>query len=125
MCGQQSTNVAIDAFTKSANNLMMESVNKFAATSSTNINQEANIGAINLSGIAGIFSASPLAMVIVLIIICVGGYFGYKKYVSGNNSGDDIFTSFGSLFVDGGNVSGGSCGCNGGADLLSNNEFLL
>lgn len=296
MGGQQSTNVSIDAFTKSTNNLMMESVNKFATTSSTNINQEATIGAINLSGssklkglsvnmdasvslttianqainmdmrqemkdkfaqqlnnahtqfpslnigvsdtnvrtriqnifetnvdqkfstenildqnvninqklnlrginlegdaeaedlkfnftanviqemisgvsneikneliketestteasnvskdplsagiesvgnaigtvvgttlggIAGIFSASPLAMVIVLIIIGVGGYFGYKKYVAGNNSGDDIFTSFGSLFVNGGDVSGGGCGCNGGADLLNNNEFLL
>lgn len=295
MGGQQSTTVAIDAFTKSTNNLMMESVNKFATTSSTNVNQEVNVGGINLKGnsrlsglsvdmkasvnlstmanqavnmdmrqemkdnfaqqlnnahtqfpslnigvsdtnvrtkiqnifetnvdqkfstenilaqsvnlnqklnvggiklqddaeaedikfsftadvvqamisgvssevknelikqtestsdasnankdplsagiesvgnavgtvvgttlggIAGIFSASPLAMVIVLIIVCVGGYYGYKKYSGGG--GDDLFTSVGSLFVDGGVVKGGSgCGCNGGSeDMFGGNEFL-
>jgi F0F1-type ATP synthase assembly protein I len=89
-----------------------------------------------LGGIAGIFSASPLAMVIVLIIVCVGGYFGYKKYMGGGNSdsSDSFFTAVGSLVVDGGdnggsnnhNSVGGGCDCLGGAEksLFEGNEFI-
>jgi F0F1-type ATP synthase assembly protein I len=74
-----------------------------------------------LGGIAGIFSASPLAMIIVMIIIVVGGYFGYKKYLSNDGGGDDIFTTLGSLVVDG----GADCGCNGGGEsIFANNEFM-
>jgi len=95
-----------------------------------------------LGGIAGIFSASPLAMVIVLIIVCVGGYFGYKKYMGGENSdsSDSFFTAVGSLVVEGGrdDCSGdnggsnnhnsiiGGCGYLGGAEksLFEGNEFV-
>jgi hypothetical protein len=48
--GKSTSNTEIDAFTKQTSNIMMESINKFGSTSSTNVSQDINMGMIRASG---------------------------------------------------------------------------
>jgi hypothetical protein len=53
-----------------------------------------------LDGVNKLFSFSPMAMIIIALIVIVGGYIGYIKYIKGGgDNGDDILSSLGSWIV--------------------------